>query len=92
MERTHRLKTWPEYFKAIKSGAKNFELRKDDRHFKIGDILILQEWEFDKYSGNTLKVEVTYLFHDDGTLGLMQGYCIMSIKLIEFYIDYSKLN
>lgn len=41
---THYLKTWPEYFKAIKSGEKKAELRLNDRDFKVGDTLILEEY------------------------------------------------
>lgn len=42
MEREHILKCWPEYFDAIKAGIKPFEVRRDDRGFQRGDILILQ--------------------------------------------------
>jgi hypothetical protein len=40
----HELKTWPKYFKAVQKGEKTFELRKNDRDFKKGDILILREF------------------------------------------------
>jgi hypothetical protein len=40
----HELKCWPEYFHAIRSGRKKFELRKDDRGFAIGDLLVLREF------------------------------------------------
>ncbi|BDR73357.1 hypothetical protein K144316041_23680 [Clostridium tetani] len=43
--KTHELKIWPEYFKAVKNGTKTFELRKNDRDFKVGDILVLKEWK-----------------------------------------------
>ena len=41
---THKLKTWPQYFSAIKDGRKSFEARLNDRDFHVGDILCLQEW------------------------------------------------
>ena len=40
----HKLKTLPEFFKAIQKGEKTFELRKNDRDFKKGDVLILMEF------------------------------------------------
>ena len=35
--KTHDLKILPEYFEAVTSGMKTFELRKDDRGFATGD-------------------------------------------------------
>ena len=40
---THALKTLPEYFAAVKDGSKPFEVRKNDRDFKKGDKVLLQE-------------------------------------------------
>lgn len=37
----HELKLDTEFFDDVKSGKKNFEIRKKDRDFKIGDILKL---------------------------------------------------
>lgn len=42
---THKLKTWPEPFKATRTYAKRFEFRLNDRDFQVGDDLLLQEWE-----------------------------------------------
>ena len=39
----HELKTLPEYFEAVRKGDKTFELREDDRNFKVGDYLALNE-------------------------------------------------
>lgn len=41
----HTLKTWPEYFAAIIDGRKRFELRKNDRDYQVGDLLVLQEYD-----------------------------------------------
>lgn len=41
----HNLKIWPEYFKEVESGQKNFEYRLNDRDFKQGDSITLHEWD-----------------------------------------------
>ncbi|MFP7215891.1 DUF3850 domain-containing protein [Lactococcus garvieae] len=40
--KTHELKLDIKYFDEVKSGKKNFEIRKNDRDFKVGDILVLK--------------------------------------------------
>ena len=39
----HKLKTRAPYWKAIQSGHKTFEVRRDDRGFQKGDILVLEK-------------------------------------------------
>lgn len=40
----HELKLDTKYFDDVKSGKKNFEIRENDRDFKVGDILNLHMW------------------------------------------------
>lgn len=66
----HKLKTWPEYFNEVLSGRKPFEWRVDDRDFKIGDTLVLQEYiphpenpgREGEYTGREITKTVSYIF------------------------------
>lgn len=79
----HELKTWPESFQAISFGEKTFEIRKNDRDYKRGDILLLREWSQQHgYSGQTIRARVTYLAH--GTWGLPHDLCVMALGVYNF--------
>lgn len=41
----HELKTHPAYFERLFDGSKTFELRRDDRGYQPGDVLILREYD-----------------------------------------------
>ncbi|OGG42165.1 hypothetical protein A3A21_02160 [Candidatus Jorgensenbacteria bacterium RIFCSPLOWO2_01_FULL_45_25b] len=57
-------KIWLEYFDAIASGKKKFELRLNDFDIKEGDTLILEEWNNKKknYTGRKIEKKITYVF------------------------------
>ncbi len=79
---THHLKTWPEYFQAVKSGRKPFEIRKeDDRRFEEGDTLVLLEWEplSASFTNDETAVLVTYVLR--GGPWLPEGYVCMGVRL-----------
>ena len=40
----HKLKCWPQYFDAIERGDKPFDVRRDDRGFQKGDVIVLQRF------------------------------------------------
>lgn len=44
MSAHHELKCWTEYFAAVKSGRKNFEVRYNDRGFQAGDTVELHAY------------------------------------------------
>lgn len=79
----HQLKTWTQFYKEIAAGRKNFEVRKNDRNFKHGDVLILKEWlpTSQKYTGEIMRVKVDYILYG-GQFGIEQGFCVMSISKI----------
>ena len=41
----HNLKTHPAYFKRLADGSKTFEIRKNDRGYQAGDVLLLEEFD-----------------------------------------------
>ena len=78
--KAHELKVWPEYFEALLNGSKTTEIRKNDRDFKVGDILRLREYqhEFDNYTGAEEWREVTHVL--SGTPFLPEDTVALSIK------------
>ena len=59
---THELKTYPKYFQETIEGNKPFEIRKNDRDFQVGDVLILKEWDNIKYSGREIGAVVRRIY------------------------------
>jgi len=81
--RVHLLKTWPEPYDAVATGQKHYEIRSDDRNFKVGDHLLLKRWDpkKERYTGKKMQVAVTYKT-SGGEWGLPTGLCVLSIQYI----------
>lgn len=93
---THDLKCQPPWFAEVAAGRKTCEIRRDDRGFEVGDVLVLREWQ-DRigirvsgdeyrfvdahYTGRTCRVRVTHILR--GFAGLRDGYCALSVRLEE---------
>ena len=74
----HELKIFPEYLVAIAEGRKQFEIRRNDRDYKIGDVLILNEWQpASGYTGLSVPVIVTYITDFEQR----DGFVVMGIEL-----------
>jgi ASC-1-like (ASCH) protein len=74
----HNLKTLPKYFIEVKLGKKPFEVRRNDRNFKVGDTLILQENDPETgYTGRQLTCIVTYIL--DELEYVREGYVVLGI-------------
>ena len=76
----HSLKTWPKPFAALKRGTKRFEFRKNDRGFRVGDVLCLCEYlpRARRFTGRDLAFRVTYILRSG--FGLPKGYVVMSLE------------
>lgn len=76
---THALKTMPESFSEIKKGVKPFDIRRNDRNFKVSDKVLLQEHDPAKgYTGEEWEGTISYIF-DDPEL-CKKGYVVLSLK------------
>ena len=85
----HELKTHPQFFSMIVAGTKTFEVRKDDRDFKLGDELLLKEYtpmgfygdgvNDGKYSGRILHRRIDYILKG-GQFGIEKGYAVLAIS------------
>lgn len=60
----HALKTEPGFFADVMSGKKPFEVREDDRDFRVGDFLALNEYEDPEHTGRCALVRVQYILRD----------------------------
>ena len=82
----HELKSWPQFFTRVISGEKTFELRVNDRDFKLGDFLFLREYDplTEQYSGRFQYVRITYILGEtDHALQhvLHPDYVILALSL-----------
>lgn len=59
----HLLKIFPEYYDAQLLDLKNFEIRKDDRDFRVGDEIWLREFDpkTNEFTGRDLSRVITYI-------------------------------
>jgi ASC-1-like (ASCH) protein len=80
MYKVHELKILNEYFIHVKSGLKTFELRKNDRDFIAGDVVVLKEIDEEKqsFTGRIISKNITYVLHG-GVYGLEKDYCIIGL-------------
>lgn len=78
--KVHHIKLGATFFDEVAAGEKTFELRKNDRDYKKGDILEMMEFKDGKNTGRTVRVLVTYILTE--FTGLEDGYCIMATSLL----------
>lgn len=87
---THNVKSWVPFFQAFKSGNKKHDMRDMiDRDYKVGDELILEEYDPFKgeYTGDTLRMRITYITSRDtpcafSSAALAKDFCILSLEHI----------
>ena len=74
----HNLKIKTKYLDEIYEGIKTFEIRFNDRNFKVGDTLHLRGFDDGEYTGEGLYRDITYILDDPEYV--KEGFVIMGIK------------
>lgn len=77
-KKVHSVKIGKEFFEDVKNNIKTFELRKNDRNYKVGEILELHEYEAGEETGRTCRKLITYMLKE--FTGLQDNYCILGLK------------
>ncbi len=83
MPRELTLKIKPVYFNKVANGTKTAELRFDDRNYKVGDILVLKEYDVESigFTGRQIRVQITDILSDFE--GLKPDYVMLSFQLLK---------
>ena len=77
----HYLKCWPQFFEPTASGLMPFNVRKNDRDFRAGDMVVMYEWdpntasEAEGYTGREVRGTITQVIE-----GLGDGYVALGIE------------
>lgn len=93
-KQVHELKTSMTYFSATLAGLMNFQIRENDRGFKLGDIVILREFVSgpaigdEHYTGRVLAKRISHIIPSNVPnefvfLPIQKGFIIFSIEDIE---------
>lgn len=94
---SHELKTDPDVFDAVAAGHKTFEIRFDDRGFKVGDALVLNRTKHTgetmraglaplEFTGHQITCMVTHILRGP-VYGLADGWVILSIAVKERIVE-----
>lgn len=79
LHKVHEIKIAHEYFDDVALERKTFELRKNNRDYKVGDELHMIEYENGEQTGRELAADIIYMIEDYS--GLEEGYCILGIDI-----------
>jgi len=84
----HQLKIRDEFYQQVKRGAKTFEVRKNDRDYKTGDLVTFSVLtkamnaigDINTYTDGEVYQITCVLTHDQFPDGIAEGYCVFGIK------------
>ena len=78
-KKLHQVKIASQFFMDVCIGRKTFELRKNDRDYKVGDLLEMFEYKDGKRTERAVRAWISYIL--ENYKGLEDGYCILGINV-----------
>lgn len=75
----HEIKLAASYYEDVANGRKCFELRKNNRRYKVGDGLKMLEYKDGRYTGRKIEADIVYIMEEYS--GLEEGYCVLGIEV-----------
>lgn len=75
----HDIKISNTFYDDVATGKKKFELCKNDRGYKVGDILDMEEYKAGEPTGRHIMANIIYMLED--YTGLEEEYCILGIEV-----------
>ena len=90
--KTHFIKIHPDYFERLTRGEKPFEFRKNDRDYREGDFVVMQEctvkegtcFERVIYSGRSCTVVIKDLYDLGKLYPQFDGFVIFTFHVLRF--------
>ena len=79
--KTHNLKCEPPFFEDVTEGRKPFEVRRNDRGYRVGDVLRLHRFTVEEgYTPDTPPTirHVSYML-EGVEWGLRAGFCVLGL-------------
>ena len=86
----HAVKTRPEYFRANINGDKPFEVRFNDRGYKVGDYLAQNEYKDGHCTGRCTLSLITYVL--DSLEYCKDGYVVLGLKPCSIHLSTHTQN
>lgn len=81
MRVTHDLKIRPVYYADALGEVKRFEVRENDRNYRVHDLVNLREWTPGHgYSGRFIGAQITYLLNDPQFC--KEGFVIFGFEIL----------
>lgn len=87
----HKLKVHPQFWQAVKNASKPFEVRRDDRKYRVGDTCELSEYnpEFGYTLEPSVGYEITYILkHEDFPQGVPVGFVVLGFGKARNWDDH----